>query len=637
MTPPCGWYGKITDFVQVSSFDWLQSLQKHHIECTNEPANQSQLAAWNDSFWILQRELSKLIQFHQPAERWSIIFEYELPRERGRRPDAIVLGQDTIYVIEFKGYHSIHQAHIDQVDAYARDLKNYHALSHDHTLVPFLLLTHTKGLFEECEHVQIISPDMLVKGMLSHTHPAVELVIDPIAWLSADYEPLPSLIGAARSIFNDQPLPQIRQALSAGIPQTITALNTVARQAKEHNERHLAFVTGVPGAGKTLVGIQFVYENTLIDSSISKNAVFLSGNGPLVKVLQHALDSKVFVQDVHGFLKQYGGTRSTNPLEHMWVYDEAQRAWDAERVREKRGHVLSEPEDFLKIGERMDSWAFMIALIGEGQEIHLGEESGLPQWNEALSKMEKPWIVHCPEKIASLFPDAGVIETNDTLDLTVTLRSHLAEEVSEWIQAALDGDFERGRQLAERVYGHGFDMYITQQVPKATAYVKERYRGQMEKRYGLLASSKAYNLSKYGICNDFNSTSAMNTGAWYNDAPNSPRSCCALQEVATEFSCQGLELDFPIVCWGSDLCWDANHWKSHSSKKDKARDPHRLRMNSYRVLLSRGRDGFIIFVPPESGMKSTYEALRSAGVRELPTGSAIDGDVAEMPVGSDQT
>ena len=612
---PCGWSGSIHTFLSLAKTDWLTALQEHHQRCMNCPADQSQLLAWDHEFDLLTKELKQLIQVKPVLKTYTIIFEYELPRERGRRPDVIILGS-SIFVLEFKDYAKILQAHIDQVSAYARDLKHYHAGSQQSTVIPILVLARAKELIKRDDDVIILSPDRIADVFTLEYELETGTLIDPAKWITADYSPLPSLIQAARTIWNKQPLPQIKRAMSAGIPQTIAELIRIAQLAQSKNELHLALVTGVPGAGKTLVGIQLVYENHLDTSDIRNNAVFLSGNGPLVKVLQHALKNSIFVQDVHGFLKGYGGNESKIPHEHIWVYDEAQRAWDAERVNEKRGHATSEPEDFLKLAERMNSWALMVALIGEGQEIHLGEESGLPQWNDALSVMKKPWTVHCPEKIADHFTAKVKIEKSPVLDLSITLRSHLAEDVAQWITATLESDLPQARSLAERVTSQGFDVYLTNDINVATQYVKERYQGQEDKRYGLLASSKAKNLPAWGIHNEFNYTKNMREGPWYNDPPSSFSSCCALRDVATEFSCQGLELDFPIICWGNDFTWEGE-WKSPPAKRSKAKDPHQLRVNSYRVLLTRGRDGFIVFVPNEIGMRSTYEALVGAGVREI--------------------
>ena len=520
---------------------------------------------------------------------------------------------------------------MDQVDAYARDLKHYHAGSQPYTVLPILVLARINDLIQNYDEITVISANTIGKFLECHNSSDTTSIINPILWISSDYSPLPSLIQAARTIWDKQPLPQIKRALSAGIPQTIAELIKIARIARKNNELHLALVTGVPGAGKTLVGIQLVYENHLDESDIRNNAVFLSGNGPLVKVLQHALKNSIFVQDVHGFLKTYGGSTSKIPHEHIWVYDEAQRAWDAERVNEKRGHSTSEPEDFLKLAERMNSWSLMVALIGEGQEIHLGEESGLPQWNDALTVMKKEWFVHCPDRIAQNFHSCENVATSYTLDLTITLRSHMAEDVAQWIKALLEGNLGEARALAECVSNQGFDVYITNDLNVATNYVKERYQGQEDKRYGLLASSKAKNLPAWGIHNEFNYTKNMKEGPWYNDPPNSFLSCCALRDVATEFSCQGLELDFPIVCWGIDFLWVDATWKSPPAKRSKAKDPHKLRMNSYRVLLTRGRDGFIIFVPNEIAMRSTYEALKASGIREL-MGFNISGDGVNQKV-----
>lgn len=614
---PCGWSGSIHNFLLLTKVDWFTALQDHHQRCMNCPADQSQVLAWDHEFDILVKELKQLIQVKPALGTYTIIFEYELPRERGRRPDVIILGS-AVFVLEFKDYSKNFQAHIDQVAAYARDLKHYHAGSQQSTVVPILVLARSKELIKRDDDVIILSPDRIADVFTVESELESGSLIDPAVWIAAEYSPLPSLIQAARTIWNKQPMPQIKRALSAGIPQTIAELIRIAELAQSKNELHLALVTGVPGAGKTLVGIQLVYENHLDSSDIRNNAVFLSGNGPLVKVLQHALKNSIFVQDVHGFLKDYGGSGSKIPHEHIWVYDEAQRAWDAERVNEKRGHATSEPEDFLKLAERMNSWALMVALIGEGQEIHLGEESGLPQWNDALSVMKKPWTVHCPEKISHQFTAQMKVEKSPVLDLSVTLRSHLAEDVAQWIASMLEGDLLHARSLAERVTSQGFDVYLTNDINVATQYVKERYQGQEDKRYGLLASSKAKNLPAWGIHNEYNYTKNMREGPWYNDPPGSFNSCCALRDVATEFSCQGLELDFPIVCWGNDFTWVENRWKTPKvTKLNKAKDPHQLRVNSYRVLLTRGRDGFIVFVPNEIGMRSTYEALVGAGVREL--------------------
>ncbi len=622
MASPCGWFGTIEQFINIDRDSWLTHLRAHHFVCMNVTEDASQGTAWINEFPALKSGLSTFIAEYPKATEWTLIFEYELPRERGRRPDVVILGPSIIFVIEFKDYSHVMQAHLDQVSAYARDLKHYHSGSHSYEVIPLLFLTKSHFSNEKHDDVTVISQETLKSALFEHLHHLDHSLIDPRQWIHAEYSPLPSLVHAARLIFKNEPLPQIKRALSAGIPQTIEAMVNIAKEAKEKNELHLIFVTGVPGSGKTLVGLQFVYENQLEDSDIKNNAVFLSGNMPLVKVLQHALKSPVFVQDVHGFLKQYSGTTSNIPHEHIWVYDEAQRAWDADRVMQKRNHFTSEPEDFLRLAERMNSWGVMVALIGEGQEIHIGEEAGLSQWNDAVAAMRKPWIVHCPQKIAHIFNASSTNHIDNALDLTMTLRSHLAEDVTKWVHLVLEGNLPEARELSAHIYAQGFDLYLTNDLNVAKSYVQERYSGDLEKRYGLLASSKATNLPEWGIHNEYNYTRNMREGPWYNDPQSSIYSSCALRDVATEFSCQGLELDFPIVCWGKDMRWEGHEWrKVKKTARTQAKDPQQLRLNSYRVLLTRGRDGLIIFVPMEAEMASTYEALKMAGVKELPIGN----------------
>jgi hypothetical protein len=574
----------------------------------------SQRNAWSDQLRTLQRELEILANAQPDALRWSIIFEYELPRERGRRPDVILLAGAEIVVLEFKGARSTTRVAVDQLQAYARDIREYHAASHYRNVRSVLVLGQGDEKPAEFEDIRIVFRQDLGTSLalLKDANESIDLH----EWLSAAYSPLPSLVTAARRIFEHEPLPAIRRAQSAGINDALEALQRAATMANHQGERHLALLTGVPGSGKTLVGLQFVYATRNDAGNGEQDAIFLSGNGPLVTVLQHALENKIFVRDVHGFLKQHGGSRRKTPGEHIWVYDEAQRAWDEERVKETRKDGFSEPEDFVRLGDRMSDWALVVGLIGEGQEINRGEESGLIQWNHALSKTPASWKVHCPDRLSYLFSNVKDVIIDDALDLTSSLRSHLAEDIPKLISCLLTGQLEHASVLSRQIADQGFDAYVTRDLELAKRYLRERYEGQTSMRYGYLASSKARNLDKYNIKNEFHFSKRVKIGPWFNDPPDSVDSCCQFREVATEFACQGLELDFPLVCWGDDLWWD-DGWKTKESKRAKAKNPHQLRINSYRVLLSRGRDGFIVWVPREVALDPTYEALLQAGLPEL--------------------
>jgi hypothetical protein len=597
----------------------MEDLKAHYESSFSKELGTAQQNAWADQLRTLHREFTTLVNNRPDALGWSIIFEYELPRERGRRPDVILLAGSEIIVLEFKGARTTTRAAVDQLEAYARDIREYHAASHEHSVRAMLVLSQGDDKPVEFEEIRIVFRQDLgaeLGKIAADQHEPIELQ----DWLSAPYAPLPSLVAAARSIFEHEPLPSIRRAQSTGIGDALDALQRAAIDAQSQGERHLALVTGVPGAGKTLVGLQFVYATR--SETQNQDAIFLSGNGPLIEVLQHALRGKdlagrgdVFVRDVHGFLKEYGGDRKKTPHEHIWVYDEAQRAWDAERVLEKRKHQYSEPEDFIRLGDRMPGWSLIIGLVGEGQEIHLGEESGLGQWNDAITGSHEHWTVHCPPHLSGLFSNVATVEEDAALNLTESLRSHVADDVPNWISALLDGQLDRAHTLMQRIAAQGFDAYVSRDLGAAKEYLRERYADQSTYRYGLIASSKANNLEKYNVRNK-NFGHYRWRGPWFNDPPNSVDSCCQLISVATEFDSQGLELDFPLICWGDDFWWE-DGWRTKLSRRAKAKDPHQLRVNSYRVLLSRGRDGFLVWVPPEVALDPTFAALVQAGLRVL--------------------
>ena len=488
---PCGWHGTVSRFLALDQASLLQALQARHLKVMGMHPDGGQIEAWRGEYRILTAVLSDLTRTTPRASRWAVVFEYELPRERGRRPDVVILTGSQVLVLEFKESSLLLRAHVDQVAAYARDLSEYHAASHDKLTDPVLVLTRGAEQWRAVGDVTVVNPDGLREAIAALEKRAPDEPVDTEAWINADYSPLPSLVTAARRIFEHEPLPQIRKAQSAGIPETISRLVAAATRARDAQELHLALVTGVPGSGKTLVGLQFVYDNYFGDTGSQRSAVFLSGNGPLVDVLQYALKSRIFVQDVHGFLKQYGGASGRIPEEHVWVYDEAQRAWDAKQVFKKRNHDLSEPADFLSIGARKESWALMIGLIGEGQEIHVGEEAGLVQWNDAIKNSGERWTVHCPTKVASLFSAASHMETSDSLNLDISLRTHIAEDVQNWVRALLDGQLDSAAAYSEKMDKQGYRLYVTRDLQRATDYARERYRLEEDKRYGFLGSSKA--------------------------------------------------------------------------------------------------------------------------------------------------
>ena len=608
-----GWFGTVSDFVTTDSEIILKKLMEWEYRILTKHSSPQQITAWKNSIDILQDRFKDLISLNQKSTNLTLIFEYILPREGGRRPDVILLSKNHVLVIEFKDYNIIKKDHIDQVSAYARDIKNYHHLSHEMSVIPILIATRYVDETLTIKGVKILNKNDFTSYLdnIIKTDDSYQNVTE---WINSDYLPLPSILQAARIIFKNEELPRIKTALSAGIPDTINKIIEIAKITKENNSNSLVLVTGVPGSGKTLVGLQLVYTLDKLDGGI--HGVFLSGNNPLVEVLKYTLGkgSKSFVQPVHNFLKEYGGNTDSIPYENIWIYDEAQRAWDSEQVLTKRGHQNSEPDDFINIGDRINSWSLVVGLIGEGQSIHIGEESGLQLWKNAIEKSEKNWMVFCPEKLEKTFSESNTMFHNE-LDLTKTLRSHIAEDVALWVKKLIDGDSLSANKLSENILKQGFELYVTRDLEQAKSYVIGRYYGQTEKRFGLLASSKGKILPEFGINNDWMTTSRFRGGPWFNDPPNSLLSCCALSSVATEFQCQGLELDFPIVCWGDDLLWE-DKWKTFSTRS-KAKDPHNLRLNSYRVLLSRGRDGIIIFVPLIEKLDSTYEFLLKCGLKTI--------------------
>ncbi len=635
----CGWNSRFPKFRSTPSKFIRESLSAYV-----KDAGPKQIKAWDDSIPPLQNEVGEILHSDKEAPDYSTILEYTLPME-SRRTDVIFLAKGSVIVMELKGKMKPSQADIDQAAAYVRDLRCYHRECIERPVLALCVPMKSRGYFKQYHDVHILGPDA-VDSFIDRL--PCDLALPPLVpsnFLSESaYCPLPTLVQAARELFERGELRNIRRAHAATEP-AILKIKEIIHKAASKKTRKLILLTGVPGAGKTLVGLSTVHAHYLDDLAVprangtySAPAVFLSGNGPLVEVLQYELKGaggggKAFVRGVKEYVKRYSARPDLIPEQHVLIFDEAQRAFDAEQVQAKHANDRgfrggkSEPEHFIEFAERIPSWCTVIGLIGSGQEIHTGEEGGLVQWKQAIEGSSNPagWTVYGPPQLHDTFMGSLVrFEETSTLSLDTELRFHLASDIHQYVDQLLRGHLPiSNAMLAEALEKQGYVLRITDDLKIAKTYLKERYAENQNARYGLVASSRDADLKKYGIANDWNSTKTVRYGPWYSDPEDAPggHSCRQLKETVTEFGAQGLELDAVLLAWGTDYVRKNGIWTNHKARRyrdqSRIKDSFQLRLNSYRVLLTRGRDGTVVFMPPLPELEETREYLVRSGFRRL--------------------
>lgn len=608
----------IENFLGTEKAAWVKEMRSAFKEEIDLPLERPQVRAWKDCYDVLQRELvGDLTSFH-------IIFEYALPYERGRRPDVLLISNEAVIILEFKGKPLARPEDLDQAADYGRDIREYHYESRDKAVIPMLVLTKAENVSYMDKGVRICSADQLmgnINAAISSIGSMTSCDIDQ--WVDSKYESLPTIVEAARRFWNGAELPNIKQVhAGTNLDEAIACLKSVAEDAESKKKNVLALVTGVPGSGKTFLGLQFVYD--VCKANDHQNSVFLSGNGPLVEVLQDALKSRSFVMDVNQVVRQFLDYKANDFNKNIVVFDEGQRAWDAPRMTKTykdKSAGRTEPDVLVQLCDERLDWCVFLVLVGEGQEINIGENGGIVQWHHAIARSGKKWSVVCPDKLASVF-DGADVKTYDDLDLKVSIRSHTAGEVSNFVNKFIAGEIEEAAALIEKIPQQDFHMYYTRDLSRAKEYCRGKYDHQPEKRYGMIVSSKASNLSRLGMPQPTWGNKAKyypdgsgrrwKVAPWFNEESNHPDSCCALAVAITEFDCQGLEIDMPIVGWGEDAKWVDDHWEFKGTDDEKIT----YRNNSYRVLLTRGREGFIVFIPQDRD--DVAEVFKRVGIEKLP-------------------
>jgi len=572
----------------------------------------------------------------------TLFFEFSIPR-MGRRVDVVLLTQGIVFVLEFKiGAATFDTSSIDQVWDYALDLKNFHAASHDLTIVPILIATDALHTLEQNA---IRDADEVVRPICATAasfRDQLDLVtsrfgaadIDGWRWAAASYRPTPTIIEAARALYAQHSVEAIARhdAGAQNLRVTSLHLEELIEEAKRTKRKLVCFVTGVPGAGKTLVGLNVATRRT--ESDAASPAVYLSGNAPLVAVLREALTRdevarrsalgervrkgnvggsvKAFIQNVHHFRDEALLDSVSPPAEHVAIFDEAQRAWTQEKLanwmgRKKgiRDFPHSESKFLLSYMNRHVDWSVVVCLVGGGQEINTGE-AGIDSWLLAVKDYFPDWQMHISSNLTDSEYAAGhALDSvqhrpnttfDDCLHLAVSMRSFRAENVSAFVKAVLDCERPTAKTALEQMFDR-YPIAITRDLDAAKDWVRQHARGS--ERYGLVASSKAQRLKPHAIDVRFE----ISPVHWFLNGKNDTRSSYYLEDAATEFQVQGLEVDWTCVTWDADLRLNDRGWGFHDFRGSRwenvnKKDNQRYLLNSYRVLLTRARQGMVIFVPP---------------------------------------
>jgi hypothetical protein len=621
---------KISDFLQKSNEEILGKLAQGN----DFSLEQTQRDAWLEEIRILKNVLRPY--------KGSIYFEYSIPR-MGKRIDVVLVIASVILVLEFKvGEKEFHSHAIDQVWDYALDLKNFHETSHDAYIAPVLVVTNARA------SIAIIATtaheDKLLVPIRSNEELLHQVIMDvlrfsngaeinPIHWETGRYQPTPTIIEAAMALYSGHSVQDISRSDAGAInlSQTSDTISEIIQVSKQKSVKAICFVTGVPGAGKTLVGLNIATKHIDIDNALY--SVFLSGNGPLVAILREALtrdrvqrekekghkvkkgevmsEVKMFIQNVHNFRDEGLIDLIKPPIEHVALFDEAQRAWDLPQtvnfMQRKRGYAnfhSSEPEFLISCLDRHPDWAVVVCLVGGGQEINTGE-AGISEWIEALDRSFPDWHIYISphltdteygtEKVFEKIKGRRNVAYKEELHLSVSMRSFRAEHVSLLVKQLLDLQPEHAQKTLQQIQGK-YPIVITRDLAKAKQWLKAQARGS--ERYGIVVSSQAERLKPHAI----DVKSPIDPIHWFLDGKEDVRSSYYLEDVVTEFDIQGLELDWSCVTWDADFRYSKNGWEHFSFVGDrwnriKKTERQIYQKNAYRVLLTRARQGMAIVVP----------------------------------------
>ena len=628
-----------------------------------------QKKAWANQISILKKYLKD--------KNGYIIFEYVLSRVN-MRIDVVLLMNDIVYSLEFKNNETMFlESDIDQAGGYGYALKNFYEINRNKYVVPILIATRAPD--SECSVASDLGTDglfSLFKANVNKMEQYIDLIRSKYGsdviyseedfenWINSPFKPNPTIIQSARSIYMNNQIDDFFKfdAGEENLKITELTVEAIVNEARDNKKKIICFVSGVPGAGKTLVGLDLAGKTRNNKDNNLPDAVFFSGNGPLINVLTEALgrdaikqfpekyekkyqavnNVKTFIQDLHAFKQDIISSKKKNIDENVLIFDEAQRVWDEEQLKkwlikkeaDASFYGLSEADLLLDVFSKKE-WGVIVALVGLGQDIHTGE-NGLGVWFKSLLEKHNEWDIRLSKQIFeqsadNLYKYKGLILNNPKvkdcsgLYLETCIRTPRARNLSEFAEAVLSNKPEQAKIAISK-----FDNYpicITRDLKLAEQFVLRNT--QRKERCGKLCSSNSKILGKYSHC--FDNIDNWHFANWMlddfgRDSSNS------LIFSASEFNIQGLEIDWSLLGWDMDMYYSNGEWheqrmltKKRFEESTEIQKKHIL--NSYRVLLTRARKGMIIYIPKSSDfednydvsqyMDSTYDYLKSCGIKDI--------------------
>ncbi|WP_180108892.1 MULTISPECIES: DUF2075 domain-containing protein [unclassified Acinetobacter] len=641
--------GSVQQFIHTNEQEIMGALALQH-EFALEDLQKN---AWLKQIEILKQQLDFL-------DEGEIFFEFSIPR-MGKRVDNILLIRNLIFVIEFKvGEKSYPQYAKTQVIDYCLDLLNFHEGSHQQKVIPLLISTQAQSCEQSWSAVSTYQDTLccnthnlriVIEQALYQFAGLTQLNIKQ--WVESRYKPTPTIIEAAQALYQGHTVDEISRSDAGAKNLAITSkkIEQIIEDAKLTNKKTICFLTGVPGAGKTLAGLNIA--NQRLKTNEQEHSVFLSGNGPLVDVLREALvrntvelakqqtekktrseaerEAKAFIQNIHHFRDHYLKSNEV-PIEKVVIFDEAQRAWQKDQVsnfmKQKKGidnFSMSEPEFLISVMDRHADWCVVVCLIGGGQEINTGE-AGVSEWLSALEHKYPKWKIYFSNKILQdkvyltdpkqQFWVQKNGKNEEDLHLAVSVRSFRSEQVSHLIQHVLDGDAKSAKETYHMM-SQDYPILLCRDFNVAKQWLKRKAKGS--ERFGVIASSGARRLKAEGI----DVKNKITPADWFLNSNTDVRSAYYLEDIATEFDVQGLEIDYSCVAWDInfyfDQDWQFQAFKGSRWQNIRQTEKQKYLLNAYRVLLTRARQGMVLYIPsvddsdwtrPKKYYDSTYNFLK---------------------------